>query len=53
MPDKTVNPLLSEFAGTERESRIPVALRDSLLPKLISGALQGKAGTPYVAAATP
>ncbi len=39
MPDKAVTPLLAEFAKRERESRSPVALRDTLLPKLMSGEL--------------
>jgi len=42
MPDKTVDPLLAELAERERESRTPVALRDTLLPELISGELRVK-----------
>ena len=34
------NPLLDRFAQSERESRTLAALRDTLLPRLISGELR-------------
>lgn len=40
MSDKTVTPQLAELADRKRESRTPVALRDTLLPKLMSGELR-------------
>ena len=52
MPDNAATPLLTKFAETERESHIPVTVRDTPLPKLISGELWGKTGEPYVAAVT-
>lgn len=39
---KNVTPLLQRIAQNERESRILAALRDTLLPKLISGELRVK-----------
>ncbi len=45
--------LIADMAQGERESLTLAALRDTLLPKLISGELQGKTGEPYAAAVTP
>jgi type I restriction enzyme S subunit len=39
---KNITPLLQRIAQNERESRILAALRDTLLPKLISGELRVK-----------
>jgi hypothetical protein len=39
MPDNTATTLLAELTERGRESRTSVALRDTLLPKLISGEL--------------
>jgi type I restriction enzyme S subunit len=39
---KNITPLLQKIAQNERESRILAALRDTLLPKLISGELRVK-----------
>jgi type I restriction enzyme S subunit len=38
--DKVVRPLYERIVVNERESRALVTLRDSLLPKLISGELR-------------
>jgi type I restriction enzyme S subunit len=40
---RTVDPLLAKMAHNEHESRTLAALRDALLPKLISGALRVQA----------
>jgi hypothetical protein len=39
MPDNTVTTLLAELAEKAREAQTPVALRDTLQAKLISGEL--------------
>lgn len=43
-----MTPLLAEFAEMEREPRIPVALRDTPMPKLISGELRGKNADKFI-----
>lgn len=40
MPDAEANKVLGELAETERDACIPVVLRYSSLPKLISGDLR-------------
>ncbi len=50
--DQTVRPLYSRVVSNERESRTLAALRDTLLPKLISGELRMKDGAHIVLEAT-
>ena len=42
MPSDNVTQIHAKLVEMERESRIPAALRDSLLPKLVSGKLRVK-----------
>jgi len=50
---RAAGPLLAKIAQTERESRILAALRDGLLPKLISGELRVKDAERFLEAASP
>lgn len=45
---KTAGPLLARIAASDRESRTLAALRDTLLPKLISGELRVRDRSPIV-----
>lgn len=48
MVAKSVTRLIADVAKGERESRTLAALRDTLLPKLISGELQVKNVEPFL-----
>jgi len=48
MPAKSVTPLHAELAKRERKSLTLAALRDALLPRLISGELRVKDAQRFV-----
>jgi len=50
MVAKRVTRLIADMAEGERESRTFAALRDALLPKLISGEIRVKAADNYLEA---
>jgi type I restriction enzyme S subunit len=49
---RSTRPLLTKMAQNQRESRTLAALRDTLLPKLISGEVRGEDAARFVGAAT-